>query len=141
MGLDIETNSELHYHRSYSALHTIRWMAYRQCGGEKDFADLMGMVNPYKGRPSSDKAWDIASRKFKNLILHSDCEGSYTRKGKVNIKTGMTGNSIELLKELELLEKNIFIFTGHEHIENSFGLLLRVVKQIVENEDGRIKFT
>jgi hypothetical protein len=51
----------------------------------------------------------LAASRFKNLMLHSDCEGSYTQKGKVdfNKKGLLTGNLPELCSELSIIRKAV----------------------------------
>lgn len=42
MGLDIRSKSALQYHAGYGGLHYIRFMAYKFCGGPRDFVKFEG---------------------------------------------------------------------------------------------------
>ena len=123
MGLDINSKSKFKYHASYGGIHHIRYLAYLICGGEKDYGSFMSMNDGYFSEPyveyphqnvklkesHFDWGYFIHLLKFPNLTWHSDCGGTYTKNGKVESFSEdselLTGNSIELLKELKIIGK------------------------------------
>lgn len=155
MGLDIYGEvSKKHYHASYSGLHMIRYMALISCGFPTRLGDESGMaVFPTcYVLPQGLKASDIneiisgvqgATFLYPNLMLHSDCEGTYTKNGKVDI-TGdnawMTGNSIELLKELECLKESSEDRFRTTQNWTYFIMLYDLVKDEVINGTGKLTF-
>lgn len=143
MGLDILSASEKDYHFSYHGLHEIRYMAYRSIGGKLDEREwYKEQANETTETPEYDKAL----AKFPNLYWHSDCDGKYTRRGRVESfdKPGnlQTGNSVGLLKELQFVKDNLPVndsFAGY-HEWMIFNAFYDVVKDVVENYDGVIQF-
>ncbi len=104
---------------SYSALHRIRYLALKTCGmpetvcGKKSellVNNFFLMPNELTGGLVEDMRkflWAVqqAGYYYPNLMFHSDCEGSYTKTGKVlKCKELLRGNSKKLLKELNLLK-------------------------------------
>jgi hypothetical protein len=152
VGLDASgAVSEKSYHAGYGSLHLVRWLALVDCG----FPETIGSrpsVRYYPGWyivPEGLTAKDIqamvessmlAGYWYKNLLLHSDCEGTYTKRGKVDTKSFLTGNSVELLGELELLKKGTpdRLKTGRPW--EVFTMLYEMVKDEVKNGKGIIKF-
>lgn len=141
MGLAILSQSEYEYHYSYSGIHKVRYLAYKYCGGEKDFVDFMEM-----GRENKEFDWPyiVALDKFRNLLWHSDCEGTYSREETtepLDSKVGLEhGNSIGLLRELDLLKQYQKETTGSENAWEVFNNLFNLVKDCVENYDGKLEF-
>ncbi len=165
MGLDISSKSKIEYSAGYSGLHLIRYLAYKYCGGEKEYADFMGMqdgiiqagiveyginegFSHIKLRePHFDEPYIYALDKFRNLFWHSDSSGEYTKDGKTpefgdeENEDLLTGNSVQLLKELEILDKNReTIDDKNQKSWKLFDTLYSLVKDTVENYDGRIAF-
>lgn len=141
---------------SYHTLHEIRKFAFMYCGLSNNinidmFYDIalrrvdekelskMGFV-----KTNITYIHDIfkkASEQFPNLIEHSDCEGKYTKNGKINMKTFLTGNSIGLLNELKLLvDWEPIKSKNNEYHYHCLLRLYEVVKKIVEEGDGVIYF-
>ena len=149
MGLDISAPSKS-YHAGYHALHMVRELALLDCGYPDD---LEGFPSFYVVPANLDSkrlsaallAFQLSGLYYPNLMLHSDCEGKYTRGGKVatNGKDAwMTGNSVGLLRELEELAKT---FTDEVKAKRAraisvFDMLHAVVKDAVENGKGTIEF-
>jgi len=120
MGLDIHPRtSKKGYHASYHALHGVRWLALISAGFPENIGDKK--ESSYRSYPgyyvipnglTADNLKDmvhaavVAGHLYPNLMLHSDCEGSYTKRGKVNVFGGwLTGSSTKLLAELEALKE------------------------------------
>lgn len=104
MGLDITCPKSKHgYHRSYGALHELRKAAYMLCGGPSDDTGFL---------KTEDFNWwhVLAAGRFPNLILHSDCQGTYTMKGRVGYESEdlLTGSLPGLLSELKELRKYVY---------------------------------
>lgn len=138
MGLDIYSKSHHEYHASYGGIHYIRWHAYRFCGGEKKYSDWM--ADHHEGK-SYDWCEIVAAVTFPNLLLHSDCDGTYTRNGRVDAMNGdlLTGNSVQLLRELRRL-KPFMEACKCSVRHDTFEMLLPLVEDVVTNHDGRIEF-
>ena len=141
MGLDISSKSHLQYHAGYGGLHYIRFMAYKFCGGPREFSTFEG-----GGFGAKEQTYDwcfiVACLEFPNLMMHSDAEGSYGRRGKVNPMNGAldSGSSPGLLRELERLEE--FAKTFEERFQmrtDTYYMLLALVQDVVHNHDGRLE--
>lgn len=97
MGLDIHTGKN-DYHASYHGLHMVRLLA----------CVVVGDVKPDIHYPNRDVfSWGelFTSARFPNLMLHSDCEGTYTMNGKWGDEQLLNGNLPELVKELRDLKR------------------------------------
>jgi len=159
MGLDISCKiSKKSIRWNYSTLHLIRWLALQACGLPKEICGktsyswatspfLHGYVIDGKELPSPDLMATIlfsfkqAGYYFPNLMFHSDCEGNYTKSGKVFSKPELTGgNSTQLLKELELLKKEIPEQEKDSRTLVAFNQFYELVKDEVENGNGYIEF-
>jgi len=143
MGLDIYSkSSNKSYHFGYSGIHQLRYIAYRVVGGDKTFSGYMRMGDE---RPEGcfDFCYTCACYHFPNLMFHSDCEGTYTKRGKVLTDEHLLkGNSKGLLKELEALNtladrENA---KGEIRWDDIFPQLYELVKDVVENGDGKLIF-
>jgi hypothetical protein len=106
------------YHAGYGALHLVRWLALVDCGfpeeigGKSSLSHYPGFYVLPEGMTAKDLAnmvWasNLAGHLYPNLLLHSDCEGGYTRRGSVDVETFMTGSSVGLLQELEALKSSV----------------------------------
>lgn len=152
MGLDIMSQSDKDYHYSYSGIHYIRYMAYKSIGGTDDYTTWH---DSYYGKWGETAPATIsgkyaeAQEKFKNLYLHSDCDGKYTPKGRIGTEASglQTGNSIKLLKELEYIKSNL----PHKEPVNAdeqftdrdwyvFNMFYDLVEDVVNNYDGVLEF-
>jgi hypothetical protein len=142
MGLDIHAGvSKKDYHASYSQLHRVRWLAHIACGWPEVVTDV-NTVDPHSISMSMIQDMVFAAQRvgflFPNLILHSDCEGTYTKRGKVDCTTYQTGNSKQLLKELILLEKMLpekfkTIDARYPSYFTPWGIY-KVLRELVEDE-------
>lgn len=151
--------SRIKYHSSYREFHQIRYLSYLICRGKKSFGDYMsshilpkntfhffGSPDPgaekewiardiYMADPHVDDAFLCAWSRFPNLNQHSDCEGSYTPDGQIDITSVkrkhemLTGSSIQLLKELEVIKR--FKLPLRKENWESFAMLYRLVKSEV----------
>ncbi len=146
MGLDIHSKSDKEYHYSYRGLHVIRHLAYLSNGGKKDFGQFMS------DQKDNSKLYIAARAKYPNLFWHSDCDGEYTLDGKVESfdSTALqTGNSLELLEELEEVKRVLNIKKPSTDVITEmtdrdayiFYMLYDLVKDVVENHDGVLKFS
>ncbi len=154
MGLDILCGvSKKTYHAGYHALHMVRWLALVACGWPKKLGtgEYSGSMTTHfyvipeglRGNELSDMviAAQCAGHLFPNLMLHSDCEGTYTRRGSVNLSTWQTGNSRGLLKELiKLDEMTPDELKGDSRAWEVYKMLREVVEDEVNNGKGYIKF-
>ena len=127
MGLDLSSKSRFEYHAGYNGLHQVRF----EGGLERMTSD--GSV------PLYDWAFVVCCVAFPNLMMHSDCDGRYTKNGRVDPLDGQlqTGNSVQLLRELRALSDTAAIMPGPK---TYYDMLLAVVADAVENHDGRIEF-
>jgi len=159
MGLYIYSkSSKKTYQRSYGGLHRLRWVAYKICGGDKDFGGFMLMFDGWFSEeyvkseyielgvklPTGHYDWGyiVALQEFPNLMWHDDGDGIYTLRGRVAkfSEEPLTGNSKQLLKELRILrKKGKKFFTPR--IEEIFKDLYKLVRDVVENGDGKIIFS
>lgn len=79
---------------------------------------------------------------FPNIMFHSDDDGNYTKRGKVFKKPSLkSGNSKELLKELELIIQGEAYLKLNEKWQKLFMLFYEYVKDEVLNGIGRIIFS
>lgn len=159
MGLDISGKiSKKEYHAGYGGLHLVRWMALIYCGLPKEISGstsftwdtspfLHGYVMGGKELPSPEEMrtilWSFqrCGYEFPNLIFHSDCDGSYTKTGKVfNRPDLMSGNSIGLLRELEILKEDIHTFDKESNAVRIFNMLYELVFDEVNNGKGVLNF-
>ena len=145
MGLSISSKSKLEFRASYGGLHYIRYIAYVHCGGERSPIEFEGgdIVQRYqRGSESYDWAFVIACVEFPNLMMHSDCDGRYTKNGRIQPLTDWQlqgGNSVQLLRELERL-KDTAESLRDKHRVDTYDMLLALVRDVVNNHDGRIEF-
>ena len=160
MGLSIRGEKTGNYwHGSYSTLNwSVRYLALKACGmpdvvGERNGEEITGMQHymyPHNHRAELDTgqmreflfAVQVAGYLYPQILFHSDCEGTYTKRGKILGDGLLTGNSIKLLAELESLCET-FADTEHE-TTRSYALtkeLRDLVKDEVENGSGRILFS
>lgn len=143
MGLDIFSASDKDYHFSYHGLHEIRYMAYRSIGGKLSESDW---YHEQAAENRETPEYDKALAKFPNLYWHSDCDGNYTLDGHIeSFETPgslQTGNSKELLEELQFVKDNLprnDTFVG-EREWFIFDAMYGLVKDTVDNYDGKIEF-
>ena len=154
MGLDIHGSvTKKTWHASYSGLHHIRRLALFTLGfpdtvGGKDVAAIFPICYflPEKLTASElvrvMEIMLVAGHIYPNLMLHSDCEGNYTKNGKINPQGDwMKGNSIGLLNEL----KNVRIMTDKKHRDSKGWELLISLYELLEDEikngKGTIRFS
>lgn len=142
MGLDISSQSKLDYHASYSGLHCVRWFAYLHCGGKSDAMIFERGRTPDGQEGRYDWAFVVACVTFPNLMMHSDCDGSYTRNGRVNALDGnlKRGNSVQLLRELRLLRPTVDAHKDGDVRTDTYEMLLALVEDVVENHNGTLRF-
>lgn len=160
MGLDIEGSvSKKNYCQGYHGLHSVRWLALLNCGlprevnGEQTHSWatgpwLHGFVREGKELPTIEQmqtilwAFQLSGYHYPNLMFHSDCEGSYTKSGKVfKTKDLMSGNSLGLLKELKILKEDIPEDMRESRAVGVFNMLYELVYDEVKNGKGIIKFS
>jgi len=163
MGLDIYGKKTGHsLSGGYSRLHhTARYLALKWCGipssvGKDDVGeDVPGFVfymHPWVGNKQIDvdklqhlmTAVQFSGHFFPNLCVHSDCEGNYTRNGKPCDGQLLKGNSVQLLKELELLcSEETFINSDNERVTAAMEYTVKfrdLVKDELENGCGTVVF-
>lgn len=163
MGLDIYGKvSKKEYHLSYSGLHLVRWLALLVCGLPKEICGdtsftwatspfLHGYVMKGKELPSPELMrtilWSFqqVGYLFPNLMFHSDCDGTYTKTGKVlQNHELLTGNSIGLLKELEDLKEELKLNPDLVDKESRaigvFNTLYDLVQDEVKNGKAHLSF-
>lgn len=166
MGLDIKGKKTGHYIRaSYSRLHhTVRYLALRYCGMPEyldNLNEVSAMIcymypdsiirNANKINPEKLNHFfysvQLSGKYFPNILLHSDCEGNYTKRGKCdpfNEPQLLKGNSLQLLKELEVIvtDKDL-LESKEESIINALPYTIKfyeLVKDEIENGTGTILF-
>lgn len=141
------------YHAGYSGLHLVRWLALLTCGfpeqigGKPSYCAYPTIYVLPEGLTAKDAqnmmyANQMSSAIYPNLMLHSDCEGTYTRGGKVNPKADgwKTGNSVKFLEELETLGKELPDAHKTGRPWELYTDLYELVKDEVKNGKGVIKF-
>lgn len=142
MGLYIRSASDKEYSFSYSGLHAIRYMAYKTQDGKSDYGEWQKMQDQ---SIQPDWAYALCLLFYPNLMWHSDCDGTYTLRGKIDLEKGIlhTGNSKQLLWELndikEMLTKEPDASLS-EHDWARFNALRDLVDDCVTNYNGRIEF-
>lgn len=163
MALYIKSKNGKEYCYSYGMLHNIRALTLlcyygipeRFCGSSIcDWYNFNNICHGGMGSQIFDKispddnmefldftfALISAGHDFPNLLLHSDCDGRYTKDGKISDKL-MTGNSVQLLEELYKLINNKKVKKYKETIVlKTLNDLYEAVKDQVENGNGVIKF-
>lgn len=160
MGLDIRgERTGGHWNGAYSTLHwSVRYLALKACGlpdvvGVRNGEKITGMqyyMHPwsYGAELEVDRirevlfACQVSGVRYPQVLLHSDCEGEYTKRGKILGDGLLTGNSIKLLAELEYLCET-FADTEDE-ATRAYALtkeLRDLVKDEVENGSGKILFS
>lgn len=146
MGLSIASKSRHQYHAGYGGIHAVRYFAYLHCGGERSAVDFQGStVDRWTngGGPIYDWAFVVACAAFPNLMLHSDCDGDYSLKGRVDpLDSSLQhGNSRELLKELQKLKRTVDAESKSRNLRrDTYDMLLRLVRDVVKNHDGYLRF-
>ena len=150
---------------SYSRLHyTVRYLALKYCGmpdnigakyngEEKDSMAFYMNYYIHNNDVIDDEkmgqfiqAVQFSGKYFPNIMLHSDCEGNYTKNGKCDpINKGWrNGNSKQLLKELKiLLEDEDLKEMQDKHIINALKhvrIFYNIVKGELEEGTGHIIF-
>ena len=148
MGLDIRGSvTNKHWHSSYSGLHLVRKLALVALGFPSRLDGIFPtcyVIPEMTSKELNDalQAIQLAAHHFPNLMLHSDCEGKYTKDGKVNPDEDWEqGNSIGLLDELEKLKNSI-----EDNFRNGWGwdLLIQLhelVEDEVKNGKGEVLFS
>lgn len=149
MGLGISSKN-YRYSYSYSALHQIRGLSLIYCGCPEEiqgkYCSFL-LTYPYfeKVLPPDDMSvlFESVMRAgylFPELNLHSDCDGKYTSRGKINLSTYETGNSKRLLKELNLLKESTKIqnFIKGKSIQDIFNDFYNVVSDCVAEKQAII---
>lgn len=124
---------------SYSRLHqTVRYAALRVCGAPKflglhengeEIQSFGFYISSYiivgdniniKNMMKYQHALLLAGHYFPNILLHSDCDGNYTKNGKIDPfhdKHLMRGNSVQLKKELDMLIEYDYMFQDEERYD------------------------
>lgn len=145
---------------SYSTLHqTVRRVALLCCGVPEylDYGNKLDFLLIFNSRIAGDhlskskinednlcsfiRRMPEAGYRFPNILFHSDAEGTYTKTGKVNLQTYMSGNSIELLEELKiLLGSDILKNKSYEYHQGCIQDFHDLVEDIITNGDGVVYF-
>jgi len=157
MGLYIYgKTSKKKYSYSYSALHQVRYLALITCGipekvcGKDSFllySQFFFMPNQITGSLADEmrryiSAIQISGYYFPNLMLHSDCDGNYTKNGRIMSDPEWSkGNSKQLLKELKRLEESLEDKYKQGFNWQIFNDLFDLVKDEVENGKGHLVFS
>jgi len=159
MGLDIYgKKSGGHLGAGYSRLHfTARCLALEYCAMPEFIDDqnkhlsILFYMHPWLDigeHFSTDSmrkfiySMQLVGVEFPNLMLHSDCEGNYTKNGKLDLDGGlMTGNSKALLKELEkIVNEPVFQDEKYNEKMEYTRKFCNLVKDEIENGVGTILF-
>lgn len=150
MGLGIKSKNK-DYHCSYYGIHLIRWLALIDCGFPELINDIDSCLyypncftwTTTKPAPTPQKLSDMlfacqkAGYIYPNILLHSDCEGNYTKNGKpLENNDLLTGNSIDLLKELKMLKKNMKGKCNNHKAWGIFKMFYEVVEDSVKNKSS-----
>lgn len=141
MGLDINSKSDKEYHAGYSGLHQIRYMGYKAQGGKKGYSDWHTVQHQEAG---PDWPFTMCMLFYPNLYWHSDCDGTYTLRGKIDMDNGtlQTGNSKQLLWELNDIRDMLIAGDSADTNEldwDRFNMLRDLVEDVVKNYDGRLE--
>lgn len=159
MGLDIIGKKTGHsLSGGYSRLHqNARYLALVYCGMPESIGENKDAFSSYMYFPCYATNFDnmnsfiysiqLSGYYFPNLLMHSDCEGKYTKNGKdAPTYDGLIGgNSKKLLKELNILcnDKDL-INHKLERVRNALDYTIKfrdLVEDELENGDGIIMFT
>lgn len=154
MGLDISVKGLDYpkgYHYGYGTLHLVRWLALIDCGlpeniaGKPSYCIWPAVYVLPDGFTAKDMQatylpLQIAGHHYPNLMLHSDCDGEYTRRGKVETTTLQSGNSVALLGELKQLAKNTPKNLQVGRAWEALLVLLETARFAVEKSNGRMEF-
>ena len=163
MGLDISGRTTGHsLGGGYSRLHnTARYLALKWCAmpssvGKDDVGEDVDAFSfymyPWVGTKQLDhdkldkmmNAVQSSGYFFPNLCRHSDCEGNYTKNGEPCDEHLMKGNSVQLLKELELLcSEETFVNSTSERVKAAMEYTVKfrdLVKDEIENGCGTVDF-
>lgn len=149
MGLDISGSvTKKTYHASYSGLHQIRYLALITVGfpdGEARTLFPRCYVIP-AGLTAEDLnkamiAMQVVGCCYPNLMLHSDCEGGYTKNGRVMSSADwFTGNSVQLLDELKDLRESLNDRYKTGYAWELFQRFYDLVEDEVKNGRGTVRF-
>ena len=148
MGLDLSGAPNKEYNAGYGGLHLVRGLALRLHGFPKKITYPAVYVVPegLTGEDISDAyhAAQIAGHLYPNLLLHSDCDGTYTKTGKVlageGENTWLSGNSIGLLEELKILENAYPKKERTGRAWEAHKMLREFFEDALRNGNGTIKF-
>lgn len=160
MGLCISgktTGESMSY--SYGRLHyNTRFLALKYCGmpdhisnfflGKESEESIHAYMSHMEDVRNFHGAIQLSGFYFPNLMMHSDCEGNYTKTGKdaPRTKQWMGGNSIKLKKELlRILEDDDLIKLGkiNGRIKNALEYTQEfydIVNNEIESGTGTIYF-
>jgi len=158
MGLCIKgkyTKQRLSY--SYSRLHyTTRYLALLYCGmpeyldSNNETNSMLLYMSPHILHDYSKftnigkyiQAVQLSGFMFPNILLHSDCEGNYTKNGKpCSTSEWITGNTKALLTELKMLiDEPEFQVEKYKDELQYTKEFYDVVKDELENGKGVIEF-
>jgi len=159
MGLDIYGNiTSGHLGGSYSRLHyCTRYLALLYCGmpefldSKNEVQSMVFYMSGYIGNKeiipdriqSLMQALECSGNLFPNIMLHSDCEGNYTKNGKIDInKNWFHGNSIKLMKELEILvNEDMFKDEKYSRQIEYTKAFYELVKKEISDGSGTIIFS
>lgn len=151
MGLTIHgKGSKKSYNWSYGALHGIRWIALRECGWPKEIGDKTGRIDTnFYVVPSGLSAdclnnmlgaMALCGYRFPNIMLHSDCDGKYTKGGEVDTARYLDGSSIGLNSELRDLWGMAKDNPEYEGWLPALKDMKEVVAAIMDKGDGKVIF-
>lgn len=159
MGLDIYGKKTGHrLSGGYSRLHqNARYLALIWCGLPDNIGENKDSFSAFMHFPNYESnfnnmnyfiyAIQLSGYHFPNLLIHSDCEGNYTKNGKDAplTKNIEGGNSKKLLKELEVLcNDDDLINHKLERVRNALDYTIKfrdLVKDELENGSGTIIFS
>lgn len=154
MGLDIVVKGLGYpkgYHASYAGIHMVRWLALIHSGlpekiaGQPSYCIWPAVYVFPDGFSAKDMQatylpLQIAGHHYPNLMLHSDCDGTYSRRGKVDTATLQSGNSVALLRELEQLAENTPSHLQVGRPWECLQMLLETTEFAVKKSNGRMEF-
>jgi hypothetical protein len=141
MGLSIKGTNKT-FKRSYSGIHHIRWLAMLTLGAPKSL-NRNWMYSPnFNTVTDSSKYQELLSSAFltgfyyPNLFFHSDCQGTYTKTGKILESDELkTGNIKKLYKELIKLKGSIT-----EDLEKENQYAVELLNELFDLVDDEIKY-
>lgn len=158
MGLYIYGKKTRHHLASgYSKLHqNARYLALVYCGMPDNIGENKDAFNSFMYFPNYETNFEnmnvfiysiqLSGYYFPNLLMHSDCDGKYTKNGKdAPTYNGLLGgNSKKLLKELEILCNDEDLINHKlERVRNALDYTIKfrdLVKDELENGTGTILF-